>query len=98
MPWSRHSWPMVFSPTSACRRMWTICGSLNRLLRIESAPLAGRILPFPVVQFSGGRSELIALAGGMHDRATGQVLDVYQQCKQDWARELLGLGGSFPEE
>jgi hypothetical protein len=43
-------------PTSACRRMWTICGSLNRLLRIESAPLTGRILPFPVVQFSGSRS------------------------------------------
>src|SRR5215469_9151104 len=56
MPWSRQSWAMVFSPTSACRRMWTICGSLNRLLRIESAPLPGRILPFPVVQFSGGRS------------------------------------------
>src|SRR5262249_13499657 len=56
MPWSRQSWPMVFAPSSACRRMWTIWGSLNRLLRIESAPLTGRILPFGVVQFSGGRS------------------------------------------
>src|SRR5262245_37795312 len=57
MPWSRQSWATVFSPTSACRSIWTIWVSLKRLLRIESAPLLGRILPFPVVQISGGRSD-----------------------------------------
>ncbi|WP_156512846.1 hypothetical protein [Planctomyces sp. SH-PL62] len=41
----------------------TIWDSLNRLLRIESAPPLGRILPLQVVQFPGSRSRNGRTAG-----------------------------------